>query len=911
MQQKIDMRLARWIKKAPQYYGETYIDSMVVFNDKLYGGTFESGLLFEWNGSDAWILRASPLGEIPNHEHDICSLAVFNGKLYGGTSPRGKLAEWNGSNAWVEKAPQFGAETHIYSLAVFNGKLYGGSYPHGKLLEWNGSNAWVEKAPQLGSETAVNSLTVFNGKLYAGTYPHGKLYEWNGIDAWVERAPQSGGETDIYSLAILNDKLYGGGYGTGKLFEWNGSDAWVEKAPQLGSNTIRSLVVFNGKLYAGTYWYNYNNGGGELFEWNGTDAWIEKARQLYSQMEITCLVVFNEKLYGGAAPDGLLFQLTWAADKPAPTQSDVKIYVIPPDIAFDRSELDRYSIRALNWNLKRYRQDDSLKPRELELTVDRRTPLREFYEVLVVDEVPVFRGYVERELSVTKENRKYLCKGHEAKLYHRFMPKMAFTVSTATLNEVLRDNFVPSLYYPSNPGILFCANNYWPPGTEYTIYDSAKNIALLRFKDTNIDIGDANLFVRDAEGNTLKLLTKYDALSDLQSYDLSYYVNTNKDLYIRVVDSKWYVLGGLWAEKVFDTKVRMGEQDIWWNRLLNGALYCDGDEIASLLFALAKSHNYFVSIRDDYEYTYLDFKLTSGRGVGTGLVTLHESDLLSFEKTTTSKPPAQAIIGRGEGNQIYSAVDMHIKSGLYDVEQFTDTYRRLAGKLIALTKASLAARQQASTWAVKSKPKKVTSLVPGDFVKLLIDGEAEEIPQIAQMDNTPDKVTLQLGERVPGFVDAWKARSISEQTFKDYKLWEAWPEVTQSVTFKPRDLVHNTCAVGSLVFTVPAGVTSDVRSLVTLDLSCSLSDAFAAERNAWYIAISIGGSSGLFGVFEEIPLEDSLHIDITDIVTAGANNTVQIVAKYLGNFTNYHSDCSGHPDITCSGTMKFWRINLL
>jgi hypothetical protein len=909
LQQKIDMRLARWIKKAPQYYGETYIDSMVVFNGKLYGGTFESGLLFEWNGSDAWILRASPLGTPPNIEHDICSLAIFNNKLYGGTSPHGKLVEWNGTDAWIEKAPQSGGETHIYSLAVFNGKLYAGSSPHGKLFEWNGSNAWIEKAPQLGSETAVNALTVFNEKLYGGTYPHGKLYEWNGSNAWVEKAPQLGSETDIYSLAIFNDKLYGGGYGTGKLFEWNGIDAWIEKAPQLGSNTIRSLVVFNGKLYAGTYWYNYNNGGGKLFEWNGTDAWVEKARQLYDQMEISCLVVLNEKLYGGAAPDGLLFQLTWAADKPARLQSDVKIYVIPPNIAFDRSKLDQYSIRALNCNLKRYRQDDSLKPRELELTVDRRAPIAQFHEVLVVDEVPVFRGYVERELSVTREKRRYLCKGHEAKLYHRFMPKMAFTRSSSTLHEVLRDSFVPDSYYPGNPGILFCANSYWPPGTEYTIYDAEKNIALLRFKDTHIDIGDANLFVRNAEGNTLKLLTRYGALSDLQSSDLSYYVDPNKDLYIRVMGSRWYALGGLWAENVFDTKVRLGEQDIWWNRLLNGALYTDHDEIASLLFNLAKSHNYFISIRDDYEYTHLDLKLTSGRGAGTGLITLHESDLLSFEKTTASKPPAQAIIGRGEGNQIYSAVDMRVKSGLFDLQSFDKTYRRRGGKLIALTDSLRSSREQVSNWTVRCKPQKVVSLVPGDFVKLLIEGEPVEIPQSAQIETSPASATLQLGERVPGFVDAWQSRSVSKQVFKDYVLWEAWPKITQSVTFKPRDQAHNACAVGSMTFTLPAGATSGQCSLVTLDLSCSLSDAFAAVWNAWYIAISISGNSGHFGVFEEIPLEDSLHIDITDILTFGATNTVQIVAKYLGNFTNYHSSCSEHPDITCSGTMKFWRIN--
>ena len=51
-------------------------------------------------------------------ETSINSLAVFNNKLYGGTSPNGKLYEWNGADAWVEKAPKLGSETTINSLAV-------------------------------------------------------------------------------------------------------------------------------------------------------------------------------------------------------------------------------------------------------------------------------------------------------------------------------------------------------------------------------------------------------------------------------------------------------------------------------------------------------------------------------------------------------------------------------------------------------------------------------------------------------------------------------------------------------------------------------------------------------------------------------------------------------------------------
>jgi len=83
-------------------------------------------------GGNAWVEKAPKLAET-----DIYSLCVYNNKLYGGTYSNGKIYEWNGTNAWVEKAPKLGAEVYIHSLCVFNGKLYGGTRPNGKLYEWN------------------------------------------------------------------------------------------------------------------------------------------------------------------------------------------------------------------------------------------------------------------------------------------------------------------------------------------------------------------------------------------------------------------------------------------------------------------------------------------------------------------------------------------------------------------------------------------------------------------------------------------------------------------------------------------------------------------------------------------------------------------------------------------------------
>jgi hypothetical protein len=928
---KTNIRFAKWVKKAPQNsYEQTYVNSLTVFNGQLYAGTYESGLLFEWNDSNAWVLRAGPIGTPPNDEYEICSLVVFNGKLYGGTAPHGKLVEWNGSNAWVEKAPQFGDETYIYSLAVFNSKLYAGTYPHGKLLEWNGSSAWAEKAPQTGSETAVHSLTVFNGKLYGGTAPHGKLLEWNGVDAWVEKAPQPGSETQIHSLAIFNDKLYGGGYTIGKLLEWNGIDAWVEKAAQLGSDTIRSLMVFRDKLYAGTYNSNYANGGGKLLEWNGIDAWVEKVQQLHTQNEILSLVVFNEELYAGTAPDSMLFMLDWARRAVKKTEPRFKIYVAPPEVILDENTIERYAIMPQSISLKRPSQDEKIKPRELELTVDRRVPITLFGHVVVTDEGAVaFNGYVERQTSLTKTKRRFLCKGNEAKLSSRFMPKLPFMGSILTqFLYVISDKYLPggSTYWPYNPGIMFCANSYWPPGTPYTIYDSSNNIILLKYVDTHVDVGAAVGFVQ--KDGRMNMLVRYPNLSDLQTYDYSYYIAPNKDIYIRVSGSNWYAVGGLFFENMFDTRCRIGEQEIYWNRFLKGVVSTDLDEIATLLFKLFKRHGYYLRLRDDYNYTYFDLSITNGRNTG---VTIYEKDLLDFDRSSPSQPTIQAAIVRGGGRQFSSIMDGRVNSGLFALQTYDGTYNRDLGMLKDLSSEYLNQRNSADTVTLKHSNDVYKSLCPGDLVYLALDEEPVESFKIAQITNSDDKTTTQLGIRRPGLAEIWQDK-LSANVFDDRALYEILPAYSESVTFKPRDSGHQTCTHGNLTINFPSGVIGPMgkRFLALLDLSLSLDQAaIAAGEAGWTIIVKINGESGDWGKMNEVSLDDGLsEVDITDLLVEGAN-TIEIYATYLSEFSTAHGGCNegemfpgidwiedepqwnGHPDLTANVSIKFYRMNFI
>jgi len=288
-----------WGEKAPNYGGENYIHSLVVYDGKLYGGSDPNGRLYQWNGVDSWVLKAPKFGG----ETHIFALAVYNGRLYGSTHPNGKLLEWNGVDSWIERAGKLGDEIDIHSLAVYNGRLYGGTYTNGKLYEWNGVNSWVERAGQLNSETGIGCLAVYNGKLYGGTGPNGKLYEWNGDNTWIEKAGQSGSESSILSLAVYNGKLYGSTTPNAKLLEWNGVDAWIGRAPGLGVEShVYSLAVYNGKLYGTTY------PNGKLIEWNNIGTWIQRSNQVESEYKIRALTIFDGKLYGGTAPNAKLYE---------------------------------------------------------------------------------------------------------------------------------------------------------------------------------------------------------------------------------------------------------------------------------------------------------------------------------------------------------------------------------------------------------------------------------------------------------------------------------------------------------------------------------------------------------------------------------------------------------------------------
>ena len=172
------------------------------------------------NASKTWVAVAPTLGT----ETYIYSLAVYNNKLYGGTYPNGKLYEWNGTNAWVEVAPKLGAETSIPSLAVYNNKLYGGTGQNGKLYEAqvNLNNELTLNAEGIGYATNIwqdrlNSLSATVSGATVSIPPSSELsaIKCNGSSSVISYSAMNGLTGNISISGWINPLYIGG---SGRVF---------------------------------------------------------------------------------------------------------------------------------------------------------------------------------------------------------------------------------------------------------------------------------------------------------------------------------------------------------------------------------------------------------------------------------------------------------------------------------------------------------------------------------------------------------------------------------------------------------------------------------------------------------------------------------------------------------------------
>ncbi len=264
--------------------------SMVSYGGNLYvglGTTANDAEVWRWDGSTWLKIGGDSLnnGWTTNFE-EVSSLATYGGNLYAGIGNSANDAEvwrWDGStwlkiggdslnNGWTTSFER------VASMAVYGGNLYAGlgaSANDAEVWSWNGS-VW-NKVGGDGVNSSwntvyeqVESLMPYNGELYAGlgnSTADAEVWKYNGT-TWTQIGGDglNNGWTDgqyeqTKTLVVYNGKLYAGlgnSIGDGEVWEFN-SGNW-SKIGGGGINsgwaaniieTVQSFSVYKGKLYAG------------------------------------------------------------------------------------------------------------------------------------------------------------------------------------------------------------------------------------------------------------------------------------------------------------------------------------------------------------------------------------------------------------------------------------------------------------------------------------------------------------------------------------------------------------------------------------------------------------------------------------------------------------------------------------
>lgn len=602
----------------------------------------------------------------------------------------------------------------------------------------------------------------------------------------------------------------------------------------------------------------------------------------------------------------------------------------------------QFKVHVNSWTLKRY-QDITTNARELDVTVSKNPgenpPIQQFAMIEMWDGNEVsFRGYVER-YKYTKFDKTFYCRGVENLLYHRFCHKFNYAMtlfgdSTSaffTLGNVIKDHYtggypIISTTTDNCPGLLYVANSLMPWGTYCTVYDATKQIIKYGGWGSATRMG-TNPVMYYIDDRGVYPLVQRGQLSDLQTYDNSFFINTT-DLYIRNTSNTgagnagahdyWYFSGRILAENIFDTKVRIGNVDDYITQLV-GFLKTDHTKsVAQVLYSTLQSFGLYIDIRDSANgYTYIDASATNeGRGATNGLYQIGEDECITFEKSIPNKPWVHGLRGYGPAEQVITYVTNPAWKGFWyeDTYSVPNGYHDGKGILWSYTTAEFNNRGADHQYLIETRRKIIAR--PGDYIQVVPDYEVPEILPINTI-QTDDKgvCRLELNHKTPLFTNAWQNAGVLGSTYSNYSVHKfKTAPVTGSCTFNLRTLNYTTCALGTVSLACP-DLSTFYNPLVTLDISLNpTTTTFLIDPLRYIVLIGVGSPAAFNenSIIYNYAFGDSIsNIDITSLVTSNAANVISIQLFYLGGIPGSTGCTGGNTGITANVTMSFWnRLDL-
>ncbi len=317
------------------YDGTSWIDtknnslvntnSFAVYNEKLYyDGKLYAGSSAIYACAGDFMPIPTPIPtQTPNPaswklsydgpEQDITALQVYNGKLYAGARDYGSIYVYDGNSWSLSYAGQSGL---VSEFVTYNCKLYAGIGQ--KLYVYDGSSwTMVNGTPLISSMWSVNSIypvahfAVYNNKLYAPSASNpSNIYEYDGV-SW-SMAPDVSFHYNPQSVIVYNGKLYAGSY-DGIVYAYDGTSLNVSYDSR--DDVVEYLAVYDGKLYAGTSRY------GNIYVYDGT-SW---SLSYGPTGDITSFAVYDGKLYAGTSYGILVYNGTWTEDKQVSCGNDGRL----------------------------------------------------------------------------------------------------------------------------------------------------------------------------------------------------------------------------------------------------------------------------------------------------------------------------------------------------------------------------------------------------------------------------------------------------------------------------------------------------------------------------------------------------------------------------------------------------------
>ncbi|MBA7575947.1 hypothetical protein ES708_17783 [subsurface metagenome] len=229
---------------------------------------FESKLFLGNENQINYTSDGASWAQVFNQPDNIYSLAVFKTKFYA--------AQGNGQifvaaeNAHQEAS--WGVTTHdptdatcCYALIDFDDKLFVGTTPNGNVFYSadGGDTAWVPTG-DLENATHVYCFAKFNtgngDELYAGTEPNGKVFKYNTAGNSWSLVGTLTDATKVRSLVVIENKLYAGTEAAGNIYYSSDGENWTPAKDLTGATAIYGMVKIADRVWVGAngnkLWYS-------------------------------------------------------------------------------------------------------------------------------------------------------------------------------------------------------------------------------------------------------------------------------------------------------------------------------------------------------------------------------------------------------------------------------------------------------------------------------------------------------------------------------------------------------------------------------------------------------------------------------------------------------------------------------